>query len=132
MTLKSVFRIVLISEWIFLALNIYLVATISLPEPLTAWIKKEGTSFDYFQFAIIIMIPLEFAASVGLFFFKEWARWLYLVVIIIENLLPSFTGPWVNPALAQTFGNLSILMTGIVIGLSFFTDVIAKKVEPAA
>ena len=65
----------------------------------------------------------------GLLFLKRWAVWLYLVSLIIGYLVFPFTGPTVEHALADTIDEISVLLSGFIIGIAFFSN--ALRTTPA-
>jgi hypothetical protein len=58
---------------------------------------------------------------IGLFFYQRWAAWLMLAVLLLFSLQVIFS-PSVEPGLLTFVGSWSDVVTGLVLGLAFFTD----------
>jgi len=111
----------------------------SLPPLLQEYLEWEANrplipSDIVFAAVALVSIPLCLVASIGLFFFKNWARWLYLACSLLIYSMSFFTGPTVEHGIAGVLDDLSVLLEGLILGLAFFGNVIPKtnsKVNPA-
>lgn len=128
---KQALRAAVVAEWVMTMLSVVLsdVLQNSLPEPLSHWsqhtIEIEYPVFkNIFLFFSISVLILSITASVGLFKLKMWARSLYLTTVLIGYLLTFFLGPTIEPAITSTISDLSDLLSGIIIGLAFFSNVL--------
>ena len=57
----------------------------------------------------------------GLFFYQRWAAWLMVAVLALFSLQLLFS-PTVEPGILSYLGSLSDLLTGLILGISFFTE----------
>ena len=125
---KHALRIAVVVEWVLIILAVVLSEFFrdALPEPLLLWLQQhaeENRSLAGFV-AIFAMLPafvLSIVASVGLFMFKTWARWLYLFSYVIGFIGMVFLGPTVEHAFANMIADVSAVLSGIVIGIAFFS-----------
>ncbi len=69
-------------------------------------------------------VGLLLLSMIGLFFFQRWAAWLMLVVLLVFSLQVLFS-PTVEPGLLSYLGGWVDTLTGLVVGLAFFTDALA-------
>jgi hypothetical protein len=134
----TVLRICVVLEWVFLGVAIALSFLLesSLPAPLRDWLAAEAEADLAPQEValLIVMIPLLLSAlvgSIGLLFLKRWGAWLYLISTIIGYALFPFTGPTVEHAVADAFDEVAILLSGLIIGLAFFSDALRVRKDEA-
>jgi hypothetical protein len=64
---------------------------------------------------------LFFVSMVGLFCYQRWAAWLMAIVVAVFSL-QLLTSPSVEPGILSLLGSLSDVVTGLVLGVAFFTD----------
>ena len=76
-------------------------------------------------------------ASLGLFFRQRWAGFLYVSLVILGYVFMGFLGPTVEHAIADAVDEVAVLISGMIISLIAFTDVLSptpseatKPVEP--
>ena len=103
-----------------------------LPAPLQDYLKAEADRELKISDAPRLLGALLFLAafltsSIGLFVFKRWARWLYLGDLIVACLLSIFGGPSVEPAGAAACGYAATVLSGVILGISFFTDALNPR-----
>ena len=67
------------------------------------------------------MLALFFVSIVGLFCYQRWAGWLMAGGVVVSSL-QLIASPTVVPGIVSYLGSLSDLLTGLVLGLVFFTD----------
>lgn len=94
---------------------------------------RKGNSPPHEVSILLVMIPLlfcQFVGSVGLLFLKKWAAWLYLISLINGFFLFPFLGPTVEHAVADTMDGISILLSGLIIGLAFFSGALRGGSAP--
>ena len=110
-----------------------------LPEPLAAYIEAtrqaEFTTLDIIY--LLLAVPLGIlwiVIIVGLYRFKPFApRWnlgLYLVSLVVF----AFDEPTVETALSSTLFQLTVLLDGVIIALTFFSPAALwfQRDQPAA
>lgn len=99
-----------------------------LPKPLKQWVEAEGSAISPVVGALMAVIVLGFvASSIGLFFLKRWAAWLFLGI----NLLALIPDSAANVAAAweAAMESLTRLVSGTIIGISFFSGLLQKHVK---
>jgi hypothetical protein len=133
---STALRICVVLEWVFMALGIILSLLLesSLPVPLRDWLAADAEQeLTLREFAVfLVAVPLITGAvvgSIGLLFLKRWAAWLYLVSLVIGTLLTPFAGPTVEHALTVSANEIAVLLSGLIIGLAFFSDALPRKPE---
>jgi hypothetical protein len=97
-----------------------------LPEPLAEWLAAQSTGDFEFTDALTILflgagVMLFFISMVGLFFYQRWAAWMMVAVLALFSLQLLFS-PTIEPGILSYLGSLSDILTGLVLGLAFFTD----------
>ena len=85
-----------------------------LPKAMDAWTLSTPWYVTYL---------LQIAASIGLLFHKNWARFAFPCVYIFYILETPFTGLTIMRPLEGFFGSISWLLGGIIVGLSFSSPV---------
>jgi hypothetical protein len=97
-----------------------------LPEALADWVKQENSGEIGVADIIGLLfwgagLFLFFVSMVGLFCYQRWAAWLMAGVIAVFSIQLLFS-PTVEPGILSLLGSLSDVLTGLVLGLAFFTD----------
>jgi Zn-dependent protease with chaperone function len=120
------FLLVALFGLIVLSIGIAIVADKLLPEALADWVQQQNS--DDIGVADIIGLLfwgaglfLFIVSMVGLFFYQRWAAWMMTVVIAVFSVQLLF-GPTVEPGILSLMGSLSDVLTGLVLGLAFFSD----------
>jgi hypothetical protein len=131
--LKTVFRNLLIAEISLTALSLVLaiVGAIVVGQYAPSVETTEGsTTFDwisaaFFVFILVVLIPCQVIAWVGLFNLKNWARWLHLGLFVLVNLLflmlsvSDFSFGW---ALSGYVESIGYAFSGAVLSLAFISQ----------
>jgi hypothetical protein len=73
-------------------------------------------------------LVLLFISMVGLFFYQRWASWMMLVVLLVSSLQVLFS-PTVEPGLLSYLGGWADTLTGLILGLAFFTEALAPGAD---
>lgn len=120
------FLLVALFGLIVLSVGLAFVADRLLPEPLAEWLHQEnGGEFGLADlFGLLFWgagVFLFLVSMVGLFCFQRWASWMMAVVLAVfsTQLLLS---PTVEPGILSLLGSLSDIVTGLVLGVAFFTN----------
>jgi hypothetical protein len=71
-------------------------------------------------------LVLLFISMVGLFFYQRWSAWMMLFVLFVTSLQVLFS-PTVEPGLLSYLGGWADTLTGLVLGLAFFTDALSPE-----
>lgn len=120
------FLLVALFGLIVLSIGLAFVADKLLPDPLADWVHQEnagefgvGDIFGLLFWGAGLF--LFFVSMAGLFFYQRWAAWMMAVVIAVFSVQLLFS-PTVEPGLLSLMGSLSDVLTGLVLGLAFFSD----------
>jgi hypothetical protein len=135
MKLKKVLRTAIIAEWVISLL--YIFATLTLETDLPAHVQEYIQWLDEVEVIatteIVVLILFIIAAlitSIGLFFFKPWAKQTYLIITITGFVIgPLISTQVVEHGLASSIGDIPSLIAGFILALLFFTDVYKNGVE---
>ncbi|MEI6248516.1 MAG: hypothetical protein WCP67_08250 [Verrucomicrobiota bacterium] len=104
---------------------IYVAGDGLLPKELADWKAgqdgaDEGNAVILFLLAVPL-IGLLVASYAGMFMYKKWAAWLYLVLELVGCLL-NLQGPNVESGLAAFISETHTLLAGAILGLAFFSS----------
>ena len=91
---------------------------------------ESSTTFDwisaaFFVFILVVVLPSQVIAWVGLFSLKNWARWLHLGLFVLVNLLylivsvSDFSFGW---ALSGSIESIGYAFSGAVLSLAFLSQ----------
>jgi hypothetical protein len=125
---RLVLRFSLVALFALIALSIGLafVADKLLPDTLAEWYRAESSG--EFEFSDLLMLLfwgagvfLFFVSMAGLFCYQRWAAWMMVVVLALFSLQLLFS-PTVEPGILSYLGSLTDILTGIVLGIAFFTE----------
>jgi uncharacterized membrane protein (DUF2068 family) len=98
------------------------------------WVHEQGlinVELSIIPPLVIIACVCHLISSIGLFFFKPWAKWAYSACIALVLILLPFMGPRVEHALTQPIEGVQTMATGVILYMIFFTNVIPKKKDRA-
>lgn len=137
LSIKSIFRLVLVIQFVVLVLSV--VADYHfiqyLPEQLQnylAWEENQDiTENESIIFIFILPLLLVYFLSIfGLFFFKVWAKKAYIISSIIMLFLTPFLSPTVEHAFVTAIGSLEASCLGFIFALLIFCDVVPSESMP--
>ena len=141
MNLKTIFRIAVITEWVLivLALVARVVFRQDLP-PLAQQYEAERQARDLTVHETVclwgasLLLPVSIASSVGLLFFKRWARPLYFAVSLIFPILLLYEGPALAVPISTVIDKLSLIDSGFIIGVMWFSALASefKRASPSS
>jgi hypothetical protein len=125
---RIVLRFCLVALFAVIALSIGLafVAEKLLPETLAEWYRAESAGdFEFTDLLTLLFwgagLVLFLISMGGLFFYQRWAAWMMVFVLALFSLQLLFS-PTVEPGILTFLGSWSDIVTGLVLGLAFFTD----------
>jgi Zn-dependent protease with chaperone function len=129
---RLVLRVCLLALFALIVLSIGL-AVVSdklLPTELAEWHHRNNAGDFGFSDVLELMfwgagMLLFFISMIGLFFYQRWAAWMMLAVLLVFSLQVLFS-PSVEPGLLTFVGGWSDVVTGLVLGLAFFTDALSE------
>ncbi|MCB2184725.1 MAG: hypothetical protein KQH63_22090 [Desulfobulbaceae bacterium] len=129
---KSILRLLIVAEWLLLAISIYISIFLEsyLPQELQNYLLAESTAETTKQEDILIIASLVILAaylisSIMLLLLKKWAKWPYLLSMVVLFLIAPFAGPTVEHSTADTIAEISTLISGMILSLIFFTDTLS-------
>ncbi len=120
MNLRKVLRTAVVVEWFLL------LAYISVSYKRTTWVKEVNIVVSLTTDLCVVVYIIS---SIGLFFFKPWAKWSYISLYAFNLVLGLFTGPISEhrPDMAKVIGVLYGITTIFILCMLLFTNVISKK-----
>lgn len=127
--LRLILRISLLALWASVVLSIALAFLQDklLPDALVEWHKSSAGQFGFGDIIALLFwglgLFLFFVSSIGLFFYQRWAAWMFTIVTAVFSL-QLLASPAVEPGISSFIGSWSDVLTGMVITLVFFTDVL--------
>jgi hypothetical protein len=126
--LRIVLRFCLVALFALIVLSIGLafVAEKLLPETLAEWNRADSAGeFEFTDLLTLLFwgagVFLFLVSMGGLFCYQRWAAWMMLAVLVVFSVQLLFS-PTVEPGILSYLGSLSDILTGLVLGLAFFTD----------
>jgi len=130
---KSALRIGVLVLWLSTALSIGLsfIMESSLPELLQSYIAWELEQDISVQDWIVLyvgipLILVAIASSIGLFLYKPWAKWPYIISTLVGLVLVAFIGPTVEHSYSMVFDYLGTGADGFIIAILLLTDAVAS------
>jgi multisubunit Na+/H+ antiporter MnhG subunit len=129
--LRLILRISLLALWASVVLSIALAFLQDklLPDALVEWHKSSAGQFGFGDIVALLFwglgLFLFFVSSIGLFFYQRWAAWMFTIVTAVFSL-QLLASPTVEPGISSFIGSWSDVLTGMVIALVFFTDVLRE------
>lgn len=130
----TIFRAAIILEWVLIGLAVAVSLSTSLPKELEAFTVERQDWHPVLDTLSGVALIVSVVASVGLWFFRNWARPTYALASIWLVLAVAFGEPVVTPAVAGALEELSLIVTGFIVGLSYFSQIGfgAQQGAPAA
>jgi hypothetical protein len=126
-----IFRALIILEWFLIIPEVGLSLMLEglLPEDLQYWLIRDAErELDpaemLFALIFIPLLVLGLVGSVGLFFQQKWGVWIYLGTYAFMFCLYPFIGPTVEHALVSTISYVGWMISGVILGMIFFTNVV--------
>jgi len=130
--LRIILRVILLALFAVIVLSVGLsfVADKLLPAELAEWhLRNSADSFSLSDILGLLFwatgLGLVLISMAGLFFYQRWAAWMFLGVILTFSLQVLFN-PTVEPGLLSYLGGWSDVLTGLVLGLAFFSDALSE------
>lgn len=134
MSSSTLLRICVVLEWVLvgLAVGLSVLLESTLPAPLREWLTADaegGFSLQDMKL-LVVLIPIlacAFVASIGLLCLQRWGACLYLIALVVDLVTLPFMGPTVEHALVSAVGQLTVLLSGLIVGLAFFSDALRAR-----
>jgi|Laugresp1bdmlbsn_1035097.scaffolds.fasta_scaffold04178_2 hypothetical protein len=125
--------IILISTFLgFIGLAISFADESFLPKELAAWNeaqKPEDASVILLLITGIPVVIATYASLVGMFIFKKWGAWLYLVTSVIASMF-LLVEPSVESGISAFFSDLDSVLGGVILGIAFFSSALEPDQAP--
>lgn len=117
--LRRILRTVVVAEWLLMIA--YTPASKG-----TTWVTDVNVVVSL---TMDLCVVVYIISSIGLFFFKPWAKWAYISLFVFSIVLGLFTGPLSEhkPDMAKVIGGLNSITTIVILCMLLFTNVISKK-----
>jgi hypothetical protein len=114
-----------------LTIGLAMISDKLLPQELADWHQREAAGdFGFTDILGLLFwgagLMLYFVSMTGLFFFQRWAAWMMLIVLLVFSVQVIFS-PSVEPGLLSYLGGWSDVLTGLVLGLAFFSDALKEE-----
>ena len=123
---KNKFRALIIFNLLLLVVStiIAIYFNDTLPPALNEFIKnKMENEPETVDVSGLILALIALTGIVGLLFFTKWSRPVFLFGVISTIIITIFTGPTVLTAQETFIYELSSLIDGVIITLSYFSEV---------
>jgi len=132
MTNPKYLRTLVILEWLFIIAGIILSTMLEkqLPVELRQWIEMESEFSTNDTVVLIGVLPILAASilgSIGLYRLRKWGASTYLMSMIIGYALYPFAGPTVEHAFACMVYEVSVIISGMIVAIAFFTDTLKSN-----
>ena len=133
MTSSSLLRLVIALEWLLILARaaLALLEERSLSPLCQSCVEAQYTGNQVFSnigflIAVAVGVLVLIAASIGVFFFRRWARPVYvgiqLASVVASQLMsPSVVTPW-----SGVFDDLAMICSGLIIGLMYFSNATSR------
>ncbi len=129
MNIKKILKLFIFTEWILIAVGIFLTfylektLPLELQEYLNEYYENGFNLKDGIASVLLILIfLLNFISSVGLWKLKIWSKNLYVISTFGISISMIFLGPTVETGIVTGIGELSIIIAGIIIGILYFSE----------
>ncbi len=115
-------RIAIVVEWLLL------IAYTTVSYKRTTWVTDVNVVVAWTTGPCILVYIIS---SVGLFFFKLWAKWSYISLFVFNTVLSFLTEPISvdRPDITKVIGVLYTITIIFILCMLLFTKVISKKKE---
>lgn len=134
---KRSLRVLIVTDFLLLAVSVVvgIAGEAWLPEQLQAFeqarAQADMTTNDWVMMVLgLLLLIAVLVAFVGLLIFWRPARPLYFATLVVAALLTPFDGPYITSGLAQAFGDVSLIVSGIVLAVIYFSPLRALYDRP--
>jgi hypothetical protein len=127
---KNAFRLLIIAEAVT-AISVFILDTvyekklpIKLQEYLSSYYNQPSSPLDFFGGYFGLLLLILFVISwIGLFYFWNPARLIYVFGWAASIAILPFGGPYVGHQIPSIFDTIHTLIGGIIIGVIFFSPI---------
>jgi len=119
---SQVLRYAIVAEWLLIAAGVAMafVSIESLPEPLAAYAAQEVEWRPLVDSLALLLLFGSLASSIGLWHLRKWARLVYMLCTVALSAMVVLDAPLVQSSLVSAIEELSLLVSGFIIGLAYF------------
>jgi hypothetical protein len=130
---ETVLRVGVIAEWVVIIIAVIasFVFIGDLPEPLLEYTSRDAL-FCPLDVIDAVVLAASIAASIGLYFFRRWARPIYAASTIWLSVSTAFGNPSVEPPIVSAMEEISLLIAGLLIGMSYFGGIARFDAQQSA
>jgi hypothetical protein len=95
----------------------------ALPTVLAAWVDAQRTSgWTIAESLGLTALLVQVASSFGLLLLMPWSRFAYATSVVVGTIVTLFFGPLVTTALEMFLSSADLLLSGVVIGVAWFSE----------
>ena len=135
MKASTALRVCVVLDWVIYLVLWLVLSCLPTQEWSHAGSGRSSTFAENFgHVSAALVYTLDFSvlvASVGLLLLRRWAAWLFVINIAAFLIVQSLTGPMFYPALRWVQVYVAGILSGVVIGLAFFTDALQTPDRPS-
>ena len=120
-------RVLIVVEWLLVVILIVSVFVFELPLPteLEQYVDREAekplSRSDWlWSISAMIVLLVSLLASIGLWFFRSWARPTYATAVLGNIALSALDEPLVAHPFVVVFSDLSLIVVGAIVALAYF------------
>ena len=98
-----------------------------LPPELEEWVdgELEATMGAVEVIITLAVLVAVIASLIGLLMLKKWGAWTFLAVNVAAVVYVIFSGPYVMSGLSYACEDTASILSGVILGMAFFSDVLA-------
>jgi hypothetical protein len=127
---KRGFRLLVVSGWVLCVVAVVVVLSTrhSVPPEVENYIERQRsrpatTKEMIMLYADLVLLAVTVAISIGLFFFKRWARTLLLPIYGLSFLLTPITPLFVETGWSHLVFSLGDVLGGMIIALAYYSPI---------
>ena len=126
MNAKKLLRFLIVIEIVTLLVGamISVIEEKYLPVEIQSYLRAQDEIPVLLPFIILagLFLFLKAISNIGIFCLWRHARFLYLLVTVIDIIGGVFTGDGVEPVLGRAFFEACFVINGLILGLLYFSD----------
>ena len=127
---RTQFRVLLGLSWVLLVLAVsaYFIAKKSLPAELLRWLNDYNSSpqtriSEYRLLIDLLYLAINIVVAAGLFYFKRWAKALYIPIIVFGLALLLNERISIEPEWSRAVSVLANISNGVILALIYCSPV---------
>lgn len=126
MNAKKLLRFLIVIEIVIILVGamISVIQEKDLPVEIQSYLRTQDEIPALLPFIILggLLVFLKAISNIGVFCLWRHARFLYLLVTVIDIIGGVFTGNCVQPVLGRAFLEACFVIDGLILGLLYFSD----------